>query len=107
MDKEINDLENKLNQVNTQLTSHNQRLDDVQEVNFSFKYYPSTKEAVRQGTIVKFDTSVCGTGVDSTGLFTAPIGNFKKQWIEFIQHSIILRSFGNVRILSDSLRVTH
>jgi len=68
--------ENELNQVNTQLASHNQRLDDVQEVNYSFKYYPSSKEAVRQGTRVKFDTKVYGSGVDSTGLFTAPIGTF-------------------------------
>ena len=53
-----------------------QRLDDVQEVNYSFKYYPGSSDSVTAGTRVAYGNKVYGSGVDSTGLFTAPIGIF-------------------------------
>jgi len=53
--------------------ANTQRLDDVQEVNYSFKYYASSPTLVA-GTRVEYGHNEYGSGVDSTGLFTAPIG---------------------------------
>ena len=55
--------------------ANTQRLDDVQEVNYSFKYYASSS-TVTAKTRVAYGNKVYGSGVDSTGLFTAPIGIF-------------------------------
>ena len=55
--------------------ANTQRLDDVQEVNYSFKYRPSSS-TVKANTIVEYGNKVYGSGVDSTGRFTASIGTF-------------------------------
>ena len=67
--------DNQIECITLNTEANTQRLDDVQEVNYSFKYRPSSS-AVTQGTRVKYGNKVYGSGVDSTGLFTVPIGTF-------------------------------
>ena len=76
MDKLKTKTQNELDCITLNTESNTQRLDDVQEVNYAFKYYPSI-DSIAAGTRVKYGNKVYGSGVDSTGLFAAPIGNFK------------------------------
>ena len=77
---EIDQLEaktdNQIECITLNTEANTQRLDDIQEVNYSFKYGAGSS-TVTQYTRVKYGNKVYGSGVDSTGLFTAPIGKFK------------------------------
>ena len=63
---------NELDCITLNIESNTQRLDDVQEVNYAFKYYPSS-DKITAGTRVKYNNPVYGSGIDSTGMFIAPI----------------------------------
>jgi len=67
--------DNQIECITLNTEANTQRLDDVQEVNYSFKYRPSSS-TVKANTIVEYGNKVYGSGVDSTGRFTASIGTF-------------------------------
>jgi len=73
---EMNKLEsttqNELDCIILNTESNTQRLDDIQEVNYAFKYHPSS-DSITAETRVKYANPVYGNGVDSTGPYTAPI----------------------------------
>ena len=72
---EIDGIGSELDKVQTDVAVARIDLDDVQELNYAFKYYVSSGSgAVKPSTVVNFNSQVYGSGV-SNGVYTAPIGN--------------------------------
>jgi len=70
---ELDEINDKIECITLNTEANSQRLDDVQEVDYSFKYSISSDKLSKRSR-VQYGKKKHGTGVDSTGLFTAQIG---------------------------------